>query len=496
MHSSTAASRTGWNVIAAMLFAFLILSALALQIADSSKAAMSLSVTTMLLMGVTAYWRFRKYGLDALALFSVGFGLYDGLLLFRLATVGGEKDLIYPTAFGGDTYARVGILVALAATVISVTSLSWEALLAPTFQNGGAASRTESRPRGRGPQMWFWAGMTCYAGGVAMYFLQLDQLGGYIAALAMDRGERFSAAASSNFLSYPFGALVVPGLAAMFLGAYRGRTRGQRICSWSLSALWCVLVILLGDRRLALQALLTVAGVLSVVRPGMLRVRFRTWVLIFAGYILFSTFGQARYLVANVASGRSSVGEAFSKVFDEWSGEWVAPENTEFAGPFFSLLSVASESNQHIYGESYYDSLLYILPKALYPGQKPESLTHKFDEEVHEGGGTVSGWGYNPVAEAFLNFGVAGVVLMFVLWTMLLLVLGFVKHHGATGLLVFSALLSEAVNANRINFGVVYSESAYLVLGIICVVFANRLLSGLKRAGANRGAEASPLCFQ
>ena len=416
-------------------------------------------------------------------------------MLFRLSTVGGEKDLVYPTAFGGDTYAQAGVLVALAATVICITALSWEALLAPTFETG-EDSQTASNLRKHGPQMWFWAGIASYAGGLAMYFVQLAQLGGYIATLTMDRGERYSAATYSNLLSYPFGALVVPGLAGMFLGAYSGRSHSQRICSWSLAALWCVLVILQGDRRLALQALLAIAGVLSILRPGMVRLRFRTWVLLLAAYILFSTFGQARYLAMAVASGRTSVGEASAELFDEWSGDWVAPENTEFAGPFFSLLSVVSENNQPIHGESYYDSFLYILPKALYPGQKPQLLTHKFDEQVHQGGGTIYGWGYNPVAEAFLNFGVPGVAVTFVLWTVLFLTIGFIKHQGAFGLLLFSVLLSEAVNANRIDFGVVYSEAVYLLLGVLCLFCTNRLLSVLRPAGSGRTARSPRLCLQ
>jgi energy-converting hydrogenase Eha subunit E len=478
-----------WSATVAFLFAAAVFGVLALHTLDSSKTAASLSVITMLLAGMTAYWRFKAHGLDALGLFCTAFAGYDGLLLFRLATVSGEEHLVYPSAFGQETYADVGILVALAATVICITALSWETVIAPLFRQGTTGSRTQSELRRRGPEMWFWAGSISYIGGLIMYFLQYAQLGGYFATLAMDRGERYSAGTYANLLSYPFAAFVVPGLAGMFLGAYSGNSRGQRIWSWSLASVWCCLLILQGDRRLVLQALLAIVGVFSIVRPKMLRLRFRTWVLLFLGYAFLSMFGHVRYLINPIVSGQTGAREAFAEVSDNASEEWFTPENTELAGPYYSLLSVVSESTQHLYGKSYYDSFLLVIPKRLYLGEKPELLTRQFDEQVHQGGGTVYGWGYNPVAEAYLNFGTVGVALIFVLWSLLFLGLGFIKHQATWGLLVFAVLLPEAVNANRIDFGVVYTESVYMMVGVLSVVCMNRVFSGF-RGGKVRNSTA------
>jgi O-antigen polysaccharide polymerase Wzy len=478
-----------WNATVAFLFAAAVFGVLALHTLDSSKTAESLSVITMLLAGMTAYWRFRAHGLDAMGLFCTAFAGYDGLLLFRLATVSGEEHLVYPSAFSQDTYTNVGILVALAATVVCITALSWETVIAPRFKQSAAGSRTQSELRRRGPEMWFWAGMISYIGGLIMYFLQYAQLGGYLATLAMDRGERYSAGTYANLLSYPFAAFVVSGLAGMFLGAYSGNSGGQRAWSWFVAAVWSCLLILQGDRRLVMQALLAVVGVLSVVRPKMLQLRFRTWVLLVLGYAFLSMFGHVRYLINPIISGQTTFQGAFAEVSDNASQEWFTPENTELAGPYYSLLSVVSESTQHIYGKSYYDSLLLVIPKRLYLGEKPELLTRQFDEQVHQGGGTVYGWGYNPIAEAYLNFGTLGVALIFVLWSLLFLCLDVIKNHATSGLLVFAVLLSEAVNANRIDFGVVYTESVYMVIGVFSVICMNRVFSGF-RGGQARQAFA------
>jgi hypothetical protein len=479
MHSIALAARPNRNCTVGLVFAAAILITLALQVVDTSKAAISLSIITMLLAGFTAYWRFSKQGIDALGIFCLAFAIYDGLILFRLATIGAGNELPYPTTFSTDTYSDAGVLVSLAATVMCLTTLFWETLVNPVLFSPVACSRTATQVRRRGSEMWFWSGLTSYVTGLVMYFLQFAQLGGYVATLSMDRGERFSAANDRVLLSYPFGAFIVPGLAAMIFASYTNENKLQRFFSWLFVSVWCVLIILQGDRRLVLQAVLAIVGVLSVVQTNMLRLRFRTWVLIFIGYALFSTFGSNRYLINLVAGRQMSIQEAFSQVSDEWSGNWIAPENTEFAGPYFSLLSVVSESSQHIYGESYYDSFLFIVPKALYPGQKPELLTHKFDQQVHQGGGTVYGWGYNPVAEAFLNFGTIGVAVIFVLWSVFFLCLAFIKQRGVLGLFIFSVLLSESVNANRIDFRDVYCESVYLICGVIVISFMNRLYSRL-----------------
>ncbi len=54
---------------------------------------------------------------------------------------------------------------------------------------------------------------------------------------------------------------------------------------------------------------------------------------------------------------------------------------------------------------------------------------------------------------------------MFVLWTLFFLVAGALRHRGAWGTLVSAVLLSEVVNANRIDFRNVYCETTYFVVG-------------------------------
>jgi len=448
-----------------------ILIALALQVLNNTNAAVSLSIVVVLLAGFTSAWRFKKHGIDPLALFCFCFVFYDGVLLFRLATVSNSSVLLYPSSFTTETYAIAGALCVLAVGTVFLTALAWESTIAPFLKH--CKSPQETADRGT----WFWSGLCAYAFGVGLYFLQFGQEGGYFAALVMGRGDRFELDATG--LSYPYLAFVVPGIASMCYGSEVRKSNAERVICYGLVAVWCTLVLLQGDRRLVLQAIFTVIAVLSVLRPAALKLKVQTWILIVVAYFLFSIFAYARPLIAAVAASRETPAGAVSELIDSWSTDWILPEHTELAGPYLSLLSAVSSSTEHLYGSSYYESLPAVLPKFLYPGQKPPILSSEFASQMHRGIGPASGWGYSPVAEAFVNFGVAGVVLIFVLWTIFFLVVGEMRYRSASGIIAFAVLFSEAVNANRIDFRNVYGEIVYFIVGLLTVTCINAILAGL-----------------
>jgi len=463
--------RSQRNTLAGLCCVAAILGALGLQTLDNSNAAISLSILIVALSGSTAAWRFKRHGLDPLAVFCLGFSLYDGLLLFRLATIGKNSVLPYPASFTKETYSSAGALCVIAAATVFLTAFAWESTVEPLLANRAARDRPEQAG------MWFWSGLLMYAAGVVLYFLQFSQEGGYIAALAIARGDRFELDAAG--LSYPYLAFVVPGIACMCYGSQVKDAKGTRFTCYGLVVIWCVLVLLQGDRRLVIQAGLSIMAVLSVLRPNLLKLKFRTWFFIAAAYLLLSAFGNARSAITAVASGRSTATEAVEDLGSDWSNDSMLPEHTELAGPYLSLLSAVSDSTQHLYGSSYYESFLSVVPRFLYPGQKPPILSSDFASQMHRGGGSVSGWGYNPVAEAFVNFGAAGVALLFVFWTLFFLIIGAFKYRGALGIIIFSVLLSEGLNANRIDFRNVYSESVYFLAGLVIAALINVLLVGL-----------------
>jgi oligosaccharide repeat unit polymerase len=447
------------------------LAVLVLQIIGGRNSSVSLALVTILISGFITVWRFRKYGLDPLAIFSAAFLMYDGVLLLRLSLVSSTSVLVYPTTFSNDSYAAAGTLCVLAAATVLLTMLAWEGVM-------GKERAIEYRTLSESSAFsWFWVGVFFYFIGLVLYYLQFQQFGGYFASLALQRGDRFGLASAESALSYPYMAFVVPGIACMCYGALTSAKQLRRAAFYALTTLWCLLVLLQGDRRVVLQACLTVLGVIAVAKPQTLRLRARTWILIAATYVLFVAFGYVRNFISSVATGETSPSQAVSDLGDQMSGEWLAPENSEFAGPYLSLLVGVSSHSEHLYGTSYYESFFTVLPRFMYPGQKPELLTHEFDREMHAGGGTIGGWGYNPVAEAYRNFGVVGVLLIFMLWTIYFLLIKSIRFWGECGVLLSAVLLSEAVNANRIDFRNVYWETTYFMVGIAAAFMVKETIS-------------------
>lgn len=461
-HLSNGALRdnTKGSFFMAGLAALCALVVLVLQIIGGTNSSVSLSIVTILISGFIAAWRFRRFGLDPLGVFAAGFLMYDGVLLLRLSVVSGSSVLAYPTTFTNDSYAAAGALCALAAATVLLTMLTWEGVVGKPRTSGFATLSEASA------FSWFWVGIFCYFIGLVMYYLQFRQFGGYVASLAIQRGDRFALASAESALSYPYMAFVVPGIACMCYGALTSAKQLRRFAFYALTTLWCLLVLLQGDRRLLLQALLAVFGVIAAVRPQTLRLRARTWILIAAAYVLFVAFGYARNFISGIATGETSTSQAVSDLNDEMSGDWLTPEHSEFAGPYLSLLVGVSSHTEYLYGASYYESFFTVLPRFMYGGQKPTPISEQFAQEMHTGGGTVSGWGYNPVAEAYGNFGVVGVVLIFMLWTVYFLLMKSIRSWGEWGVLLAAVLLSEAVNANRIDFRIVYWETTYFMVGI------------------------------
>ncbi len=436
-----------------------ILAFLVCYVALDSRPAIAFAVLTIGAPGIIAAARFQRSGLiDALGLFCLAFVAYNGVILLRLATMPENTAVSYPWTFTQEHYAQAGLIDAIAALTICVTSLIVTALWKPRH------TATLRQTGSRGCHIaWFPAGLVMYVLGLAMYFQQWQQAGGYLAGLKAGRSIRFEVF-GSNGLSWPYTAFAVPGLAAMWYASAQHRLRAVRWSAWVALLLWCALLLPQGDRLYVIEALIAVVAVHCSCRRRPLALTTRNVAALLLIYVVSATFGQFRGLFAPLAGGGMTWSEARQCLTSSCSVDWIKPERSELAGPYFSLLQVsAAPSEELLQGKnSVVEALLTILPKAVYPGQKPTLLSHRFETSVYRGRGTAPGWGFSAVAEAYLNLGYAGVIVMFVLWTFLFSALDAVKRLPV----VFSVLLPEVVNANRMDFRNVYGEAAYYVFGV------------------------------
>ncbi|QMT58809.1 O-antigen polymerase [Legionella sp. PC997] len=124
---------------------------------------------------------------------------------------------------------------------------------------------------------------------------------------------------------------------------------------------------------------------------------------------LFGIFASFRQVLSD--HGASS---ALSYVLENFNLAWLDLSASELGAPFRSMLDVNPWfSNSFLWGSSYLDALVNLLPSSL--GKFSESLSVKYTHEFFSPeyiaiGGNM---GFFPVAEGYLNFGAVGVFLEF-----------------------------------------------------------------------------------
>ena len=308
-------------------------------------------------------------------------------------------------------------------------------------------------------------GNPMYATGVFLYYLQFQQFGGYFVALATQRGERFNGGRSQR------AELSIPGFCDSWHRLHVLRLRVQPETRAANYLLWT-------DRFLVPPGASTRRSPFA--SPGS---ACHSRCAHCASAELFtpesahlgadrarlpgvSVYGYARTLVTNVAGGLQTPDEAFQELTNTWTSDWIMPGHTEFAGPYYRCFRQSRFTLNISTGLRTTTLFLPCFRGFCIRVSNPKCL-QGFAEQVHRGNGSVTGWGYNPVAEAYVNFGAIGVVLIFVLWSLFFLAVGALRSCGTWGVLTSAALLSEAITANRIDFRNVYWETTYFVAGVM-----------------------------
>jgi len=398
----------------------------------------------------------------------------------RFATMADPNSVAYPIAFSSEVYEQAGMLDAIAAVSIVITAMFLHVLCPP-------APRRLQRIEFVHPGDIFQAGFVSYVIGISMHATQYLQHGGYLLLLSAGRGAKFEAFASGG-LSWPYVPFTHAGLGLMFYGMGRSPSTSRRAMSWGAFVWWLVLLVPQGDRLLIVQSLIVIAAAWYGSRSRALRVSKKNVAAVIALYVGLAVLGQIRNLIAPTVTGEVSTNVITMFMQENTSVNWFYPERTDIGGPYLSLLyfSANAENGSIHPTNSYLDSLLWVLPKALYPGVKQPAFSEDFAWTMHRGSGPVAGWGFNSVAEAYSNFGTAGIFIVFTLWTALFFALDRIKQLNEVGLLLFSILLASTVTVNRMDFRCVYCETVYAVGALFIALFLAKVIGGARRFKWNR----------
>jgi hypothetical protein len=410
---------------------------------------------------MVAYVAMKERGiLDPTALFPACFAAYNGVPLIRFLSDDAPQHLVFPVKFEPDTYFRGGLYSALGAIFLAITWALWKR---PGHRNVSKLDLTG----------WFKVGTAFYAFGILLYLLQYLQIGGYSAALAMDRVRRFEIMAEKT-VSLPYFAFVLVGLV---MTAFSGKEPRKRLATILMTVLWCVMVMGQGDRRLLLQTVLAVLSAQMFVAAKSTKIRMKHLVLVVCAYAALAIAGRLREEIPRLASDASSHQRmTYVEKKDSWLDS-IEPGNSELGAPFLSVLYNAEYVKGHSLGRSYVETIPTILPRIIYPS-KPPSPAAELANEVDRGrilGFAPAGWGYSPIAEAFLNFGIPGVCIISSLWMAAFIALSQLRNY-RWGLVTAAVLAPEGINANRIDFRTVYLESLSCAVIVILAALIVRSL--------------------
>jgi hypothetical protein len=409
--------------------------------------------------------------LDPTALFPAVFGAYNGIPLIKFVLRGLNEHLKYPVQFEADTYFRAGILSALGAVFIAITWALWRP---PVYKKSSQPDLSDG----------FTIGFGFYAVGISLYLLQYLQIGGYWAALAIERTRRFEVMA--EHISFPYFSFVLVGLVMMVASA---NISWKRTATVLMVTLWGAMVLIQGDRRLLLQTVLAVLSVYTFLAARPIRLRSKHIAIMIASYAALAVAGQLRQQIPQLISGAPLHQQLPYANNDDSLLDSIIPGNAELAGPYLSVLYNAEHVKEYSLGSSYLSTLFTVVPRALYPN-KPLSPAAALAEEVHRGrifGFAAAGWGYSPVAEAFLNFGVVGVCAVCSLWMAAFIALSRIRNC-AWGIVVAAVLAPESINVNRIDFRTVYLEAfaCVIVVALAALVVNSFTRKSFSRCGVRQ----------
>jgi hypothetical protein len=385
--------------------------------------------------------------LNPYTLFSGAYGAYNGLLLLRFAFLD-RGELPYPILLTNESLIVAGLLSAYGSVAIAT---AWLLFGRKVKQTSPTISHSQLKA-------YFQVGVAFSVLAFIFLLAQSRQLGGFTQAISIDRVERFKQ--MDQGFSFPYVSFASISIAIMFLGSTDKRF--WRRAAWGAALFWVVVFGLQGDRRLILQILLTSTGVVAVFNPRPFQIRTVTVVIGMAAIFMALVFGIVRPFIALYMQSDEDISQLVLQQGNLAGAlDLFMPENTEFGGPYVSVLEATSSDRPLLMGKSYLETIPIFLPRALYPGAKPEALANQLANGLSQGDKFVMGWGYSPVAEAYRNFGVLGVPVIMTCWGVFFLWIWSLQSKASWGIVLSATLLQDAINVNRIDFRTIYLETVF-----------------------------------
>lgn len=113
--------------------------------------------------------------------------------------------------------------------------------------------------------------------------------------------------------------------------------------------------------------------------------------------------------VFSLYRGGQNIYTAFSMAIKQFGFRYIDP-----LGPFAAIQHVLTTSTDLLYGQTYLNIFFLIIPKFFWK-ERPLGLSEQFAVDNITNWSPGQGWGYSPLAEAYLNFSWMGPVIQYLL---------------------------------------------------------------------------------
>lgn len=432
--------------------------------------------------GLTIWLRYLNYGAnDPLLLFTIIFLLYNGVFLLQVAwdfVNDREPLLLYPASFSFNTFLEASILSCLASLGLFLGTIF------TMFLSGKKNIVSKTSTAAEISFSLFNVGLVSFIFGLLLFFLDFQRIGGFLYALSLARGVR-GMLLSSLRGNLPYAPFVFVGL-AMVWADYSYRRIGK-FWPYFLLGIWILLMLLQGDRRFLTYGILISFSTYTAVRYPKLRIKGKYIILLAVLLLTFFFFAQIRWTFPLILAGQMSLGETFKWIQNNFSLDWFIPGKNEFAGPYFTLLYTLQYSwpkEAPLLGTTYLQAIPNLLPRSLYPGEKPLGISQIFAIFIHQEymptRESIIGWGYSPVAEAYSNFGFLGPFIVFFIFALCWEWVGRLRFKGKKGIIIYSLLIPQVLNLNRIDFIWSFQEGVYFTAAGLLLLVLQSIISSIR----------------
>lgn len=386
------------------------------------------------------------------------------------------------------------------ATVLKGLLLSMGFLVA--FLGGYYASVSGIRPRpsneGEGnrllrgnPPAWMTLGLAIAGFGLFLIFIHLEFGGVMRYVFESNRHDRFSKAVGKGYLTIGIYighcGIVYYYAVALVRALEKGGRQVLRINLYTALFLltYGAFFFLTGDRRQPVFLALSLACVYFFLS----RKEIGKWVAAgIPGLLVLQVFSKVRGLAAEPV-------KMFEYVLNNFDWKWLNLSTGELGGQFLVLGKVIEEVDPFTLNNTYLTALEHLIPSA-FIGERTLSpigwFAQTFFPNVYRVGGSL---GFSSVAEAYLNFGIVGPVLVGVLFGVLMrwYYVRFVVGKNSLQLLVIYALSVPQLflfpRTDAASFIKVLIFAVLLPMGLLWLV--HQLYRTAARAGAPRWRPAA-----